>query len=210
MHPDDPGLPAVIGQPVSRETQQRLAEYAGLLFQWNRSLNLVARSTIPDLWLRHILDSAQLFAHINSQSRSWVDIGAGAGLPGLVIACIAAELRPDLRITLIESDARKSAFLFEVTRRLSLATTVVISRIENAAPQAADIVTARAVAPLPKLLPLVARHLAPDGVALLPKGRTYKAEIDAALVSWSFSYETVASRTSADSVILKIGSISHV
>ncbi len=206
MRPDVAALSAALGQSVSRETVERLDEYGALLVRWNQHVNLVARTTLPDLWRRHIVDSAQLYMHAPKHAKSWVDIGAGAGLPGLVVACVAEELNADLKVTLIESDARKCAFLSEASRRLSLSARTLNARIEEASPQSAAVVSARALAPLSQLLPLVARHMAPDGVALLPKGRSYRQEVDAALVSWSFSYEIHPSRTSQDSVILKLES----
>lgn len=189
---------------VSRETEARLQAYLNLLRHWNARINLVSRTTIADAWQRHVVDSAQLLALCPAGARHWVDLGSGGGLPGIVVACLAAERRPDLTVTLIESDARKCAFLQTADRELGLDMRVLRARIESAAPQQADVVSARALAPMDRLLPLVSRHMAAGGCALLPKGARYRAEIAAALASWDFSYEAHPSRTAPASVILRI------
>ena len=204
MSHDPAALSVAVGADVSRETTERLHAYADLLRHWNERVNLVAMSTIPQLWQRHIVDSAQLLAHSPARAASWVDLGSGAGLPGIVIACLTRQFRPELCLTMIESDRRKCAFLTTAARKLDLNVAVISQRIEIADQQMSNVVSARALAPLTKLLPLVARHLAPGGVAILPKGRAFREEIAAALVSWSFSYEIHPSRTSQDSVILKL------
>jgi 16S rRNA (guanine527-N7)-methyltransferase len=183
------------GLDVSRETLARLRAYADLIRRWNPKINLVAPSTIPDLWQRHIVDSAQLFAHAPRDARHWLDIGSGGGLPGLVCAILAQEVMPECRFTLIESDQRKSAFLMTAARELGLAVTVLAKRVEAVAPQQADIVSARALAPLNLLLAMVARHMRPEGVALLPKGKTYEQELAAARAEWQFNATSIESRT---------------
>lgn len=183
------------GLDVSRETLARLHAYADLIRRWNPKINLVAPSTIPDLWQRHIVDSAQLFAHAPRDARHWVDIGSGGGLPGLVCAILAQDAMPECRFTLIESDQRKSAFLMTSARELGLAVTVLPKRVEAVDPQQADIVSARALAPLNLLLAMVVRHMRPGGVALLPKGKTYEQELAAARAEWQFDATSFESRT---------------
>lgn len=194
---------------VSRETLDRLKAYAEALARWNKSINLVAPSTIADLWDRHIVDSAQLMDLAPSSARRWVDLGSGGGLPGMVCAILAAECIPDCEFTLIESDRRKSAFLMATAQTLGLKLTVLAKRVEEVPPLAADIVSARALAPLPQLLGLVARHLHCDGVALLPKGKTYEQELAAASAGWHFTVTTMPSRTDNSARVLIIKDISR-
>ncbi|PQO24432.1 16S rRNA (guanine(527)-N(7))-methyltransferase RsmG [Rhodobacteraceae bacterium WD3A24] len=189
---------------VSRETLTRLDRFAGLLRKWSPVINLVSSRTLPDLWARHFLDSAQLMDIAPLASRSWADLGAGGGFPGLVVAILAAELRPDLHVTLIESDQRKSAFLSQAARELGLDTKIIRRRAEEAEPLGADVVSARALAPLTRLLDLAERHLAPGGQALFLKGRQHDAEIEQALDRWRFSVQKIRSITDPDAVVLKI------
>ena len=193
---------------VSRETEARLAVYVALLLKWTPQINLIAPSTVPAIAERHITDSLQLLDHLGTLPATWVDIGSGGGLPGLVVA---AALPASTGVTLIESDARKCAFLRTAVRAMDLENVEIINRrIESAAPQNADIVSARALAPLDRLLPLVARHLSPDGTALLPKGRGWRDEIVTARRDWQFDFDALPSRTDEDAVILKISKVSRV
>lgn len=180
---------------VSRETLDRLRAYADLIARWNPKINLVAPSTLEDLWQRHIVDSAQIFAHAPVDARHWVDLGSGGGLPGLVCAVLAADAMPECRFTLVESDQRKSAFLMTAARELGLPVKVLVGRAEAVDPLQADVVSARALAPLNVLLGLVGRHMKPGGVALLPKGKTYEQELAAARAEWQFNAATIESRT---------------
>lgn len=186
---------AALAHNVSRETLDQLEVFAGLLTRWNRQINLVSPATIPDLWSRHILDSAQLFVHAPHHAKHWLDLGSGGGLPGLVCAILAKTDRPHCRFTLIESDKRKAAFLTTAVRELALNVVVLSKRAETAVPQQADIVSARALAPLSQLLPLVARHLRAGGIALLPKGKTHEQELAAARAEWHFDVTSIVSQT---------------
>lgn len=180
---------------VSRETMERLQAFVVLLKHWNTRINLIAPSTLPDLWRRHIVDSAQLFEHAPIDARHWVDLGSGGGLPGLVCAIMAQERMPQCRFTLIESDKRKSAFLMTAARELGLTISVLAQRIEAVPPQMADVVSARALAPLAQLMALVERHLRPGGVALLPKGKSHSEELAAARLEWQFDAAEIESQT---------------
>ncbi|KDB03632.1 16S rRNA methyltransferase [Defluviimonas sp. 20V17] len=195
---------------VSRETLDRLQDYAALLEKWNPKINLVSKSTIDALWARHMLDSAQLFDRRPAGAAHWADLGSGGGFPGLVLAILAHEAAPDLRFTLVESDQRKATFLRTVAAETGISANVVSERIESLAPLGADVLTARALAPLPRLLGYAARHLVPGGRALFPKGVSYMAEIDDSLASWRFDVQKIPSRTDPASVILSIGGITHV
>lgn len=195
---------------VSRETSERLRAYAALLEKWNPAINLVSRSTIPALWTRHFLDSAQLLPIAPDTARTWLDLGAGGGFPGLVLAILAAEQRPELKFTLVESDARKSAFLLKVVAETGIGAKIETARAESLPPQAAEVLSARALAPILRLLPLAQQHLAEGGICLFPKGANHSAELDAALASWTFRVQKHPSRTEETGVILEIGGIRRV
>ena len=199
-----------LGINVSRETEGALRAFAALVAKWTRKINLIAPASDAVIWDRHIRDSAQLYACAPQNFTHWADLGSGGGFPGLVMAIIAQEKQPAARFTLIESDQRKATFLRTAARELSLSTTVLAERIEAAAPQNADIVSARALAPLDGLLGLVARHLATDGTALLPKGRTAAEEIAKARADWSFVLEDRPSITDPEARILVMQRIAAV
>ena len=192
---------------VSRETSKRLEIYASLIEKWNRTINLVAPSTLSEIWTRHFTDSAELFSLANQHKGRWVDMGSGGGFPGLVIAIVAAEKAPSLQVTCIESDLRKCEFMRTVCRATEVTVGILTRRIEDAPPQSADIISARALAPLSRLLPYAQRHLAPGGRAIFSKGRNWQSEIDEALASWRFSVENHPSLTDPESRILVIGDI---
>lgn len=196
-------------ESVSRETMSLLNEYEALLKKWNPAINLVASSTISELWDRHFLDSAQLLSHAPSTATSWVDIGTGGGFPGLVVAIFAKETRHDLAITCIESDLRKATFLRTVIRELNLNAKVISERIESVDPQNADVLSARALASLSQLMEFSERHLSKEGVALFLKGENWQYEIDEAEKKWCFEHQAITSKTHQDAAILKIGNISR-
>ena len=189
---------------VSRETKARLDAYAALLTKWNPAINLVAKSTLPDLWTRHIADSAQLFDLCPPDARTWVDLGSGGGFPGMVAAILAHDIRPELRVTLVESDQRKATFLRTVARVTEVPAEIHSQRAESLPPQGADVLSARALAPLPLLLSYAFRHLGSGGVAFLPKGAQADAEIAEALASWAFQVQKTPSKTDPQAVILSI------
>ena len=191
---------------VSRETLERLETYEALLKQWQRTINLVAPSTLSDIWHRHFADSAQLLALAPGAER-WLDLGSGAGFPGLVLAILLAE-RGHGRVTLIESDTRKAAFLAEVARRVGVAVDIQGTRIEKSATQAklgpVDVVTARALAPLPRLLELSAPYFSGPTMGLFLKGREVEAEVEAARQLWDFEPELRQSLTAISGRIVVI------
>lgn len=189
---------------VSRETLERLQKLETLLVKWNKAINLVSATTLSEIWSRHFVDSAQIFALASETGRSWADLGSGAGFPGLIIAILTEEKRPNLSVTLVESDHRKAAFLMTAIRELGLSARVEAERIEEMSGLDCDVLSARALAPLPKLLGFSALHLAKGGVALLPKGARWEEEVASARESWSFDLETWSSQTDPNGVILKI------
>ncbi len=195
---------------VSRETTERLEVYAETLRKWNPKINLVAKSTLDDLWDRHIADSLQLLARVKPSTQHLVDIGSGGGFPGLVVAIVAVELENPERTTLIESDQRKSAFLRTVLRETNARAEILNQRIEESPPQKADVLTARALADLTKLLGYADQHLASDGTALFLKGKSWREEIKAAQETWRFRWNAIESKTNAEAVLLEIGEITRV
>lgn len=194
---------------VSRETMARLETYAALLKKWNPAINLVAKSTLDDLWERHFEDSAQVFDLCPDGASAWVDLGSGGGFPGMVVAILAAEARPALKVTLVESDQRKATFLRTVARDCGVMVNVQAVRAETLAQQGADVVSARALAPLADLLAHADRHLRPGGSALLQKGAQAEAEIAEALASWRFTVQRTPSKTDPRAVILMIGELAR-
>jgi 16S rRNA (guanine527-N7)-methyltransferase len=187
--------------PVSRETIRRLELYENLLKRWQKAVNLVSAATLGDVWHRHFADSAQLAGLVRPGAANIVDLGSGGGFPGLVLAIVLADRAP-VRMTLVESDRRKVAFLSEVARQTGVAVDILAARIESpetqAKIQAVDVVTARALAPLSRLLHLAAPFFAAGTVGLFLKGRGVQREIEEARVGWRFDVELVPSLTEAD------------
>lgn len=192
---------------VSRETQYALDRYADLLTKWNPRINLVASSTIKDVQTRHFEDSLQVASLRPSGSKTWVDLGSGGGFPGAVVAIVH---KGDLGVTLVESDTRKATFLRTVSRETNTPFTVLSKRIEAIPSLHADVVSARALAPLPKLLAHVDQHMQPAGTALFQKGESWREEVLEARKQWHFSMETHTSVTNPNAVILEIGDLSRV
>lgn len=195
---------------VSRETLDRLDLYVALLEKWNPRINLVSRASLAAVWERHIADSAQLWALRPPEARIWTDLGAGGGLPGLVIAAIAADAVPDMTVHLVESDTRKCAFLSTVARECGLRAVVHPERIERARLPLADVVSARALAALPDLLALGEKLRRPEGIFLFPKGETVHNELADASRSWRLDYRIHPSRTDEKAAIVEIGAFARV
>lgn len=188
--------------PVSRETLDRLRRYGALLEKWQKKINLVGAGTLPDLWRRHMLDSAQLMvpiAALNKERPMILDLGSGAGFPGLVLAMLDAG-----EVHLVESDQRKCAFLSEVARETETALTIHESRIEDIGPLRADIITARALAPLPKTLDYAELFLKDETVCLFPKGRRAREELTQTGKKWNMRVENINSLSSPSGTILRL------
>lgn len=198
------GEDAADGLGVSRETQARFEVFAGLLKRWNARINLISKASEDALWTRHIEDSAQLFHLAPEAAQSWIDLGSGAGFPGLVVAILAAEARPQLTVTLVESDTRKAAFLAAAVRELQLRARVQPVRIENADPGPYDVISARALAALPQLLAHSARFRHAGTICLFPKGRRASSELTAARRGWHIEVVRHPSRTDPAGSILEV------
>lgn len=198
------------GLDVSRETEERLRTFSELVLKWTTKINLIAKGTQDDIWDRHIVDSAQVWLNAPETFKSWVDIGSGGGFPAIVLAAIAKEKMPEATFTMIESDQRKATFLRTAIRELGLNAKVISKRIEEADPQNADVLSARALASLDLLLGFAERHLKTDGVALFQKGKGVNEEIDAAKQNWSFAYELHDSITDAEAKLVAVREIARV
>jgi 16S rRNA (guanine527-N7)-methyltransferase len=195
------------GFGVSRETIDKLSTYEALLRQWQKTINLVAPSTLDTVWSRHFADSAQLLALAPPDAKRWLDLGSGAGFPGLVLAVMLPD-RAGARVTLVESDTRKAAFLAEVARKTGAPVDIRPERIEKCATQSklgpVDVITARALAPLPRLLELAAPAFTAQTTGLFLKGREAESEVDAAKERWAFDAELRPSLTDAGGRIVVI------
>ena len=188
---------------VSRETLGRLRDYVDLLRQWNQRINLVSAASLSQVWHRHLLDCVQLLPYIPQDTKldgnPLVDLGSGAGLPGLILAILGAQ-----QVVLVESDQRKCAFLAEAARITGVSVLIRAGRAEELPPLHARAVTARALAPLPRLLPWVHRHLAADGTALLLKGARLDEELTALSGRWTMDIVRQPSATDASGVLLVV------
>lgn len=195
---------------VSRETAQRLEIFVALLSKWQARINLIAPSTLPEVWTRHIADSAQLHG-LAPQARTWVDLGSGGGFPGLVVAILGHDV-PGRRVILVESNGKKCAFLREVIRSTGAPAEVRAVRIEDFIAkfdEAADIVSARALADLDQLLTLSFPLLKRGATGLFPKGQDVEVELTKASKSWNIRYQLIPSRTDRDARIVQVDSVSQ-
>jgi 16S rRNA (guanine527-N7)-methyltransferase len=191
--------------PVSRETAARLDRYVRLLLDWQSRMNLIAASTVPVLWTRHIADSLQLLA-IAPQARHWADLGSGAGFPGVPIACALAD-QSRAEVHLIESNKKKAAFLREAVRVTGAPAIVHAERVADFAKAFRgdlDAVTARALAPLPELLSIAYPLLKSGTQGLFPKGQDVDVELTEATKCWTIQASFVPSRTDPKSRIVMI------
>ncbi len=190
---------------VSRETLARLGLFIELLVKWSKIINLVAPASPEIIWRRHVEDSLQLIPLLPETSPIAIDLGSGAGFPGLVLA-----IATGYHFHLLEADRRKAAFLREASRLTSAPATVHDCRIEHAKIPAAQLITARALAPLPRLIELAVPLLGPGGICLFLKGRRAAEELTAARPQWNMRAESFPSRTDPASCILKISEIARV
>ena len=191
--------------PVSRETEARLASFVALLDRWRKKTNLIADSTFPTVWTRHIADSAQVLA-LAPEARRWADMGSGAGFPGLVIAIQLAGV-PGAIVHCIESDQRKCAFLREAARTAGAPAIIHAERVEAIKPESlgpVDAVTARAFAPLPLTLKLARPWLERGAIAVFPRGESARDQIAALPEAWAYAIETLPSAVDPKAKILRI------
>ena len=197
---------------VSRETLERLEAYVALLTKWQSALNLVGSRSLSDVWHRHVLDSAQLIDLATAKARIWVDVGSGAGFPGLVLAILGVG-----DVYLLEKDARKCAFLREAIRVAGAQAHIVENRVEEIVEMdpierpfsRPHVITARAVAPLGRLLPMVAPLCGPDTICLFPKGQDVEYELTAIAKYPNIDVDKLPSRTAPGAAILRIKGLAN-
>lgn len=185
---------------VSRETTEKLERYAAMLREWNEKFNLVAPSTVEHIWTRHFLDSAQIYNLIDDKNHIVADMGSGAGFPGMVLAIMGMQ-----NIHLIESIGKKVQFLRTVAVEVAPHATIHHGRVESIHDFKADIVTARAVAPLNDLLCMAATIIKPQGQCFFLKGKNAADELTEAKKYWTFTLNKMPSLSDSSGVILSIG-----
>ena len=189
---------------VSRETGERLEAYVATLLEWQQRMNLIGPSTVEDVWARHILDCAQLVRFVPRHCRRLVDLGSGAGLPGLVLAILGVE-----GVELVESDQKKAAFLHAAAGAAGIKPVIHTCRVEAVPLGPADVVTARALAPLERLVPMAARFMAEGSIAILPKGAAVENELKAVAHVWHMWYRRHTSMTDPRGCLLLIDRLYH-
>jgi len=196
--------------PLAPDIQARLAIYVDLLARWRKITNLISEASFREVWTRHIADSAQLLP-LAPDARRWIDMGAGAGFPGMVIAIQLAGVA-GVRVHCLESDRRKCAFLREVARATGAPADIHAARVESIAPDSlspVDAVTARAFAPLPRVLEFATVWLRQGAVGIFPRGRSAEAQLEAAAaqdltIDQTLSIDSVASKLDPEAVILRV------
>lgn len=194
---------------LSAAALEKLHLFQSLVEKWNPRINLVAKSTLPDLWARHIEDSAFLCLHA-PPAKLWADFGAGGGFPGLVVAAILQDRGAETRVVLVESDLRKATFLREAARQMDVPVEVHSQRVEALPPLMADVVSARALATLDTLCALAHRHLAPGGTCLFPKGEKFADEVESARHAWRFDLEAPENPGHKGSALLVLRNLCRV
>ena len=192
---------------VSRETLKGFYEYKTLLFKWNEKINLVSKHTLGDIWERHFLDSGQIIKNVEASGKRWVDVGSGAGFPGLVVALLLRDRKIDCDLVLVEKNPKKCFFLNEVMRKLNLRVEVVNDNIYTLEPLNADILTTRAFSELNNLMEIAFRHRKQEGICLFLKGENYRSELDKTLNYWFFDYDIVDSLSSSSGKIIRVKKI---
>lgn len=193
---------------VSRETHERLRAFEAIAEKWTARINLVSKRSANDIWRRHIRDSIQIYRAGPENFKHWADLGSGGGFPGVVVAIMAHGSSG--RVTMVESDSRKCAFLRAALRATGVQADVLNDRIEVTEALQADIVSARALADLGALLRHAEQHLAPGGTAIFPKGASWRQEVEKARWQWNFDIEAVKSSLAPEAAILRISGVSRV
>ena len=192
---------------VSRETLNSFDVYKTLLSKWNEKINLVSKHTLVDIWERHFLDSGQIIKNVEVSGKRWVDVGSGAGFPGLVVALLLRDRKVDCDLVLVEKNPKKAFFLNEVIRKLNLSVEVVNDNIYTLEPLNADILTARAFSELNNLIEIAFRHRKKEGICLFLKGENYRFELDKTLNYWFFDYDIFDSLSYPSGKIIRVKNI---
>ena len=192
---------------VSRETISSLSLYESLLKKWNKKTNLVSRKSLPDVWIRHFLDSAQLVKHCQPENKLWLDFGSGAGFPGVVSAIVLRDRGINTSFVLVEKNKTKAFFLGELKRKLGLSFDIICENVKEIDPLKADIISARAFSHLENLLPVSSYHGKKNSVSLFLKGKNIRKELDKTFKMWFFQYDIISSISSTDGKIIKISKL---
>ena len=192
---------------VSRETINKLCQYETLLSKWNSKINLISKNTFANIWNRHFLDSGQIIKHVDASRKRWVDVGSGAGFPGLVVALLLRDRKIDCEMILAEKSSKKVFFLNEVIRQLDLKVKVLNDDIGTIEPLKADILTARAFSELNDLIQIAHIHRKYRGVCLFLKGENYRVELDKTLNYWFFDYDIFDSLSNPSGKIIRVKNI---
>ena len=188
---------------VSRETLADYQAWHTLLLKWNRKINLVSPSALGDFWRRHAMDSWQIWPHIPKTASKFIDLGSGAGFPGLAMA-IGCKSRGQGSVTLVESAGKKTTFLKTVIRELNLPANAISERAENIEPESYDVITARAFAPLPRLLAYAQPFWGEGTIGLFLKGEAAEQELTESSKEWRYNVESIPSRSDVTGCLLKI------
>jgi len=191
---------------VSRETLGALKRYVGVLTEWNAQHNLVSAGSLADVWRRHVWDCAQLVRYVPDEAKTLADMGAGAGFPGLVLAEL---LREKVQVTLFEATAKKARFLEAAAAAMQLKVIVRNLRIEDAPAQKFDVITARAMAPLPKLLSYAQKFVGKDSVCLFPKGQNVESELTEAKKNWKLKVRKHQSLSDPSGTVLEVRELQY-
>ena len=189
---------------VSRETQDELSAFADMVLHWNKAINLISRSSENLIWDRHVVDSARLAALAPEDTRTWVDVGSGGGFPGIVVAIVMKQHVSAPHLTLIESDRRKCVFLQEAARVFDLDVSVAPARVETQEISNVDVISARAVAPLDRLLEMIFHLTTPSTILLLPKGTNVGSELTEAERNWRVDVEHLDATDPGCGTVLRI------
>ena len=192
---------------VSRETINDFCEYEALLSKWNKKTKLVSKNTLVNMWQRHFLDSGQIINHVDASRKRWVDVGSGAGFPGLVVGLLLRDRKIDCDLVLVEKNSKKVFFLNEVIRKLNLNVKVLNKNIGAIKPLNADILTARAFSDLKELIEIAYNHRKKEGICLFLKGENYELELDKTLNYWFFDYDVVDSLSNSSGKIIRVKKI---
>lgn len=188
---------------VSRETLRDYEAWHALLLKWNRKINLVSPTALDDFWRRHALDSWQIWPNVPESAKKFIDLGSGAGFPGLAMA-IGCKTRGYGDVTLVESAGKKTSFLRSVIREIDLPANATSERAEEIEPKAHDVITARAFAPLPRLLSYAQPFWGEHTIGLFLKGEAVSEELTLASKEWTYDVETIPSRSDTTGCLLKI------
>ena len=189
---------------VSRETKEKIEAYKTLVLEWNCKFNLISKSSVEHIWERHILDSVQLYKYIRPTDKILLDLGSGAGFPGMVLAIMAMEKTPYLKVSLIESIGKKTLYLKHVAELTGTKVNIYNKRIEELPAEKVDVITSRALTALDNLLNYASRFCGSHTVCIFPKGKIHAEEIAEAKKHWDFDCRIIPSSQSDEGVILII------